>query len=348
MMERKNIKLIKENNGITLIALVITIIILIILAGVSINLLLGENGLIKKVQNSKEEYTIEAIREKLDLVKGSDYIEQKGDNSIDTYFEALEKEKIEPYTITNKQKITNDIGSIEVDNKYSYIVTIIGNNNIKIEYEGKVDEITRDPDKVTITITGNQEQESLPVTLNASIKINEKDVTSGKYIINTIAEELGTEDSAYTEQISNSNIEVKLEEVNSYYIHTLTLDKYGRKQETIKGPIVIDTKYHVHTGSSSLGDGCYTNVKYTYGSSSCYYYTTNWTKDTWGNYDYQYKCYKCGAIVHLYSASIWSNDGRDHESSAIHNNCPGVVKEKTYTLGCNKTEDTIEGYTITY
>lgn len=54
-----------KENGITLIALVITIIILIILAGVSINLVLGENGIVtkakaasQKMQSSSEEEII--------------------------------------------------------------------------------------------------------------------------------------------------------------------------------------------------------------------------------------------------------------------------------------------------
>ena len=46
----KNLKKCKNNSGITLIALVITIIVLIILAGISLNLLLGDNGIIKKAQ----------------------------------------------------------------------------------------------------------------------------------------------------------------------------------------------------------------------------------------------------------------------------------------------------------
>ena len=47
----------KSNNlGITLIALIITIIILIILAGVTINLSIGENGLFSKAKYAKEEY----------------------------------------------------------------------------------------------------------------------------------------------------------------------------------------------------------------------------------------------------------------------------------------------------
>jgi len=37
-----------ENSGITLIALIITIIVLLILAGVSIVMLVGENGILRK------------------------------------------------------------------------------------------------------------------------------------------------------------------------------------------------------------------------------------------------------------------------------------------------------------
>ena len=47
--------MLKKNKGITLIALVITIIVLIILAGISINLLLGDNGIIKKAGLAGEE-----------------------------------------------------------------------------------------------------------------------------------------------------------------------------------------------------------------------------------------------------------------------------------------------------
>ena len=43
----------KQERGITLIALVITIIVLLILAGVSIAMLTGENGILTQSQNSK-------------------------------------------------------------------------------------------------------------------------------------------------------------------------------------------------------------------------------------------------------------------------------------------------------
>ena len=45
----------KKNKGITLIALVITIIVLLILAGVSIAMLTGENGILTQAQKAKEE-----------------------------------------------------------------------------------------------------------------------------------------------------------------------------------------------------------------------------------------------------------------------------------------------------
>ena len=38
----------KKENGITLVALVVTIVVLLILAGVSISLVLGQNGLINR------------------------------------------------------------------------------------------------------------------------------------------------------------------------------------------------------------------------------------------------------------------------------------------------------------
>ena len=45
--------MLKKQKGITLVALVITIVVLLILAGVSINLVLGDNGIVKKAQGAK-------------------------------------------------------------------------------------------------------------------------------------------------------------------------------------------------------------------------------------------------------------------------------------------------------
>lgn len=57
----------KENQGITLIALVITIIVLLILAGISIAMLTGNNRMITKVTSAVEETEISTIKEILSL-----------------------------------------------------------------------------------------------------------------------------------------------------------------------------------------------------------------------------------------------------------------------------------------
>ena len=44
----------KRESAITLIALVVTIVVLLILAGITISLVFGSNGVIKKAQESKE------------------------------------------------------------------------------------------------------------------------------------------------------------------------------------------------------------------------------------------------------------------------------------------------------
>ena len=56
-------KKIKQEKGITLVALVITIIVLLILAGVGIGLIGGEDGLLSKAKQSAEEYNKAAIEE---------------------------------------------------------------------------------------------------------------------------------------------------------------------------------------------------------------------------------------------------------------------------------------------
>ena len=45
----------KNNSAVTLIALIITIIVLLILAGVTLNMIMGEDGIIQKANDAVEE-----------------------------------------------------------------------------------------------------------------------------------------------------------------------------------------------------------------------------------------------------------------------------------------------------
>ena len=55
--------IVKKNKGITLVALVITIIVLIILASITLYTVLGENGLIAKTKEGAKDYKTAAANE---------------------------------------------------------------------------------------------------------------------------------------------------------------------------------------------------------------------------------------------------------------------------------------------
>ena len=72
----------KQNTkGITLIALVVTIVVLLILAAVSISMLVGENGIIKQTQEAKDESEQARVEELVDLAIGSLIIQYDGDTN---------------------------------------------------------------------------------------------------------------------------------------------------------------------------------------------------------------------------------------------------------------------------
>ena len=114
----KNIskKIIKKAKGITLISLVITIIILLILAGVTLSLTLGDNGIITQAGKAKEAQEIAAIKEDFQLAILDKELEKGG--------EGLTKEELE--------EIAGNYGELQEDG-----------NTIKTEdgYEIKIDEI---------------------------------------------------------------------------------------------------------------------------------------------------------------------------------------------------------------
>ena len=66
----------KKNKGITLVALVVTIVVLLILAGVSINLVLGDNGIIAK---AKEAQRKSAEASQNDLIGMNELAQQLGE-----------------------------------------------------------------------------------------------------------------------------------------------------------------------------------------------------------------------------------------------------------------------------
>ena len=67
----------RQERGITLIALVVTIVVLLILAGVSISLVLNNNGVISKAKDAKNQYAEAQTNDEKQLNEVSDWIDTK-------------------------------------------------------------------------------------------------------------------------------------------------------------------------------------------------------------------------------------------------------------------------------
>ena len=68
----------EKDNGITLVALVITVIIIIILATVTLNFTFGEDGIITKANQAKYMAELSTFQEELGLYKANKQISEEG------------------------------------------------------------------------------------------------------------------------------------------------------------------------------------------------------------------------------------------------------------------------------
>ena len=86
------------DNGITLIALIITIILLLILAGITIGTLTGENGILTKASQAEEETratNVEELKNLWKIAKETDkYNSTKNAQSLEELLNDLEKQKL--------------------------------------------------------------------------------------------------------------------------------------------------------------------------------------------------------------------------------------------------------------
>lgn len=83
----------KKNGGITLIALVVTIVVLLILAGVSISMLGGENGIITQANKAKENTRGGEVKEEVDMAANENNLVDYTTGTKKTREEVIEKLK---------------------------------------------------------------------------------------------------------------------------------------------------------------------------------------------------------------------------------------------------------------
>ena len=145
-----------KNKGITLIALVITIIILLILAGVTINMLTGDNGILKQATKARETNSKAEFEEQVKLAVIASRVNDTANIDLKTLDEEINK--ISGTTIT---KSTDDNlpwtvkkGSYEVTITADGIITsnTTGKDDGKKDEDTKIDYGTKKPEEDTRTV----------------------------------------------------------------------------------------------------------------------------------------------------------------------------------------------------
>ena len=123
----------KKNKGITLVALVVTIVVLLILAGVSINLVLGDNGIIAKAKEAQRKSAEASQNDLIGMNELAQQLEEQingsaGGSGAGTKVPAEATAETAPYFPDNtftKKEGTIDTGLVIQDasgNEYVWVV----------------------------------------------------------------------------------------------------------------------------------------------------------------------------------------------------------------------------------
>ena len=135
----------KNNKGITIIALVVTIIVLLILSSISISYVVNKNGIIDNVNSNKENAEIKSIESKLQVESTSFNIQNNGKLNLDKYMSKVEK--LDEWKVTKndeedeiEESVRKNVKEVVVNDKYVFEIKL-DNEGIKIEYLGKKGEL---------------------------------------------------------------------------------------------------------------------------------------------------------------------------------------------------------------
>lgn len=225
MNVEKLIKIKKNTQGITLISLVVTIIILLILSGIAITTLTGDNGILAKTKLAKEQTEIEKEKEIVKLAVNA---------VISTTTNRIEKDLLQ----SELNKLTTD-GKTEVYdyNKKLQVYFIESKRYYEIDQDSSVKliNVTNGEKKITIKCVNSKNQiisEIEQLTLNDSILIEPPEIEKYECTENSFSKTvtqdteiniiynyiIQKEDLIYTGLNSSGNITENEEEIKSYMI----------------------------------------------------------------------------------------------------------------------------------
>ena len=156
--------MLKKQKGITLIALVVTIVVLLILAGVTINLLLDENGIIVKSKDARIETRASQVEDEVGMWKQHNFINKESNQaqeSADTMLESLISRKL-----LTEDEIDRDQELITIKKKDGTIIKEISYSSVTINISkspenkksGYVELTVESVEGMTIPIITNEEE----------------------------------------------------------------------------------------------------------------------------------------------------------------------------------------------
>ena len=161
----------KQSKGITLIALIVTIVVMIVVAGVSINMTVGENGIFTKAVKAKEMQEAAEIKERLELKQLDARLALGGENmTLENYLKYLvDQGMIDESDI--EDTVDSNVKTILVDDKYIYSVIKNDDGSITLEYEGKAGKLLPKIKNIEVK----------PTTNSITVKVDPTRVDGGEY-----------------------------------------------------------------------------------------------------------------------------------------------------------------------
>ena len=109
-------RFINKNKGITLLALIITILVMLILAGVTISAIVGDNGVIKRAERTKDEQKYATLIDHRDLWWNNIKVANLGKNTpVQTLDELVEDLKLNRIITEEEKKEITETGELRFD-----------------------------------------------------------------------------------------------------------------------------------------------------------------------------------------------------------------------------------------
>ena len=141
----------RSNKGITLIALVVTIIVLLILAGISISMISGQNGILTKAGEAKIQTDFEKTKEELGLALTAASMEYHQGGIEGTLIDYI-------FSQDGQNKIKRELGTNNVTFKKSSRTITYNGVKYTLASDGSISSVA----KIAVTNTDDIEAEELP------------------------------------------------------------------------------------------------------------------------------------------------------------------------------------------